>query len=134
MLNMEFWAKVNKSMTDEERSAFNEWKSKLWHFADRIRDESRRSSASIAFSFDANVLMQAINEVPHLTSSQTPQKEAREVTVEFLKQILEEMESNWHCIDSEWGPAKGGLEQEIADGHEPVIKELRKIISGENHV
>lgn len=62
---MEFWAKVNEAMTDEERSAFNEWRYKLWAVGDRIRDESRRQSASIAFNSDAGELMRAINEVPH---------------------------------------------------------------------
>ncbi len=37
------------------------------------------------------------------------------------------MSDEWQ-IDSEWGPLTGGLEQSIADGKEPVIKELRRII------
>lgn len=65
---MEFWAKVNDAMTDEERTAFNEWRDKLWAVGDRIRDESRRATASIAFNSDAGELMRAINEVPHLRS------------------------------------------------------------------
>jgi hypothetical protein len=65
---MEFWSKVNGVMTDEERAAFNEWRDKLWAVGDRIRDESLRSSASIAFNSDAGELMRAINEVPHLRS------------------------------------------------------------------
>lgn len=52
-----------------------------------------------------------------------------EVSFEFLKQVLEEMESMWDRIDGEWGPTDGGLEQSIADGHEPIIKELRRIIA-----
>ena len=97
----------------------------------RLRSMSKSKAGTSGFStLDLLALKMAVDICElHLTK-----KETREVTVEFLKQILEEMESNWHCIDSEWGPAKGGLEQEIADGHEPVIKELRKIISGENHV
>ena len=54
---MEFWAKVNDAMTDEERTAFNEWRDKLWAVGDRIRDESRRATASIAFNSDAGELI-----------------------------------------------------------------------------
>lgn len=65
---MEFWSKVNEVMTEEERAAFNEWRDKLWAVGDRIRDESLRTNASIAFNADAGDLMRAINEVPHLRS------------------------------------------------------------------
>ena len=66
--SMDFWSKVNEVMMEEERSAFNEWRDKLWAVGDRIRDESLRSTASIAFNSDAGELMRAINEVPHMRS------------------------------------------------------------------
>jgi hypothetical protein len=65
---MEFWAKVNEAVTEEERTAFNEWRDKLWSVGDRIRDESLRTNASIAFNSDAGELMRAINELPYLRS------------------------------------------------------------------
>jgi len=54
-----------------------------------------------------------------------------DVSVEFLKKVLEEMEGMWWQIDSEWGPLPGGLETAVADGKEPLIEELRRIIGGE---
>jgi len=54
-----------------------------------------------------------------------------EIDIDFLKQVLKEMEDMWWQIDSEWAStvvSTGGLEQSIADGKEPVIKELRRII------
>lgn len=66
--SMDFWSKVNEVMTEEEQSAFNQWRDKLWAVGDRIRDESLRTNASIAFNSDAGELMRAINEVPHLRS------------------------------------------------------------------
>lgn len=61
-----------------------------------------------------------------LSQSKEPTKE---VSREFLKQVLDEMESMWYRIDGEWGPAPGGLAKAIRDGHEPVIQELRRIVS-----
>lgn len=52
-----------------------------------------------------------------------------EVEAEFLKEVLREIESRWHLMDENRGPYGGDLEQAIAEGSVPVIKELRRIIA-----
>lgn len=54
-----------------------------------------------------------------------------EVSVEFLKAVLLEMEFMWQCTDMEWGPTDGGLEKAVADGKEPLIAELRRLTANE---
>jgi hypothetical protein len=63
-------------------------------------------------------------------TNMTQDKATVETSVEFLKQVLEEMEGMWRQIDSEWGPTEGGLEESVADGREPLIAELRRLTEG----
>lgn len=53
----------------------------------------------------------------------------KEVSVEFMKAVLFEIEMMWERIDGEWGPTNGGLAKAVADGQEPLITELRRIVS-----
>jgi len=47
---------------------------------------------------------------------------------EMLERWLKEAEQDWHRIDSEWGPTKGGLEADIVNGNAPAIAEMRSLL------
>lgn len=47
----------------------------------------------------------------------------------LLQQALQEIEAYWWKVDSEWGPAEGGLERAILRGEEPVVSALRASIA-----
>lgn len=51
-----------------------------------------------------------------------------EITRAFAEQLLELMEGDWLQIDQEWGPTKGGLEAEVANGGAEEIRILRELI------
>ena len=50
------------------------------------------------------------------------------VPLEALERWLNRMETDWKLIDDEWGRVEGGLDGDIARGHEVEIPELRKYV------
>lgn len=52
-----------------------------------------------------------------------------EISRELAQEILEKMMGDWSQIDSEWGPTKGGIEADIANGNEEEIRKLRAILA-----
>jgi hypothetical protein len=53
------------------------------------------------------------------------------VSREFLDEILQQVESDWHQIDGEWGPTKGGIDGDIEIGNAEVIRKLRELLRAE---
>jgi hypothetical protein len=51
------------------------------------------------------------------------------VPIELLEKVLAKMVSDWHEIDSEFGPFPGGLEAMVKRGDEPEIASLREVLS-----
>ena len=47
----------------------------------------------------------------------------------MLEGWLAAMEHSWYLIDSEFGPADGGLDGAILRGEEPEIEQLRLVIA-----
>ncbi len=49
----------------------------------------------------------------------------------LLRECLARIELDWKLIDADRGPAKGGLEGQVADGEEPLIARLREYLEGD---
>lgn len=54
--------------------------------------------------------------------------EMMSVSRELLIECLGRMEADWDQIDGEWGPTKGGLEADIANGRAEEIRMLRAVL------
>jgi hypothetical protein len=67
-----FWATANLAFNDEERAAFNKWRTEMYHTADLLRDQVRmirvngqNPSAMPALEL-AEDLMSKISSIPSL--------------------------------------------------------------------
>lgn len=93
------------------------------------REEREHFAQLIGYSLAGFIKLDYVSDEACDAAIEASESSKIEVEAEFLKEVLREIESRWHLLDMEFGTTGVGLEQAIAEGSEPVIKELRRIIA-----
>lgn len=70
----------------------------------------------------------AVREMRRLDAIIHPNGPTVTMPRKLAEDILDTLEDDWHRIDGEWGPTKGGIEADIAAGECPEIAALRAIL------